>query len=241
MYNKMNKSKYTCEQCNKNYSKKGLLDQHKPFCTFIHTSAKEHQGSMIEMPSQEIMFQYIVHLTKKYEQLEQKIANIEKTSTHSRKTHISDYLKILKQPLISYSEWMNQIEVSYNDLEKLFEYDLKMCIKSVLDDVVDSDMPLFAFQEKQNSIYIYDTKWRLMTNDEISRLISVISHRILKKYMSWASENREHMEENPKNQELAMVYMSKANGLNCSLENLTTEIKKWLFTKICVSNKQIEF
>jgi hypothetical protein len=207
----------------------------------MHTSAKEHETKSIVMPSQEIMFQYIVHLTKKVEHLEEKLSRIEKSSTINKKTHINDYLKTCKDPLYTYSEWLNHIEVTEQDLEKLFEYDIKICIKSVLEDVVDSDMPFMAFQEKQNAIYIFDTKWRLMTAEEFSRLVSIISHRILKKYMSWANDHREQLESNPKSQELAMSYMSKANGLNCSSEQVSSEIKKWLFTKISTSNKAIEY
>jgi hypothetical protein len=241
MYNKMSNSKYCCKQCNKNYSKKTLLDQHQPFCVFIHTSAKEHENNSVVLPSQEIMFQYIVHLTKKVEHLEEKLSRIEKSSTISKKTHINDYLKTIKAPLYTYSEWLSQIEVTDEDLEKLFEYDIKICIKSVLSDVIDSDMPFMAFQEKQNAIYIFDTKWRPMTTEEFSRLVSVLSHRILKKYMSWANEHREELESNPKSQELAMSYMSKANGLNCSLEQTSSDIKKWIFTKISTSNKALEY
>ena len=240
MYNKMSNSKYCCKQCNKKYSKKTLLDQHQPFCAFIHTTAKEHENKSIPLPSQELMFQYIVHLTKKYEQLEDKLSRLEKSSNISKKTHINDYLKTLKTPLFTYTEWLNQIAISDQDLEKLFEYDIKICIKSVLEDVLDPDMPFIAFQEKQNAIYIFDTSWRSMTSIEFSRLISVLSHRILKKYMCWANENREHLESTQQNQELAMSYMSKANGLNCNTEQVCTEVKKWLFTKISTSNKAIE-
>jgi hypothetical protein len=48
------------------------------------------------------------------------------------------------------------------------------------------------------------------------------------------------LDENPKNQELSMIYMCKANGLNNNLEKMTSEIKKWLFTHICVSVKDID-
>lgn len=236
MYNKMS-NKYCCKQCNKSYYKKSSLDQHQPFCIFIHTTSKEHETT-ISLPSQEIMFQYIVHLTKKYEKLEEKISRLEKSSCVNKKTQINDILKTYKTPLFTYSEWLNKIEVSYQDLEKLFEFDMKLCIKSVLNDVLDSDMPFIAFQQKPNDIYIFDTKWRSITNEEFLKMISILSHRVLKKYMSWANENREFLESSIKNQELAMSYMSKAN--NCNLENCTKDIKKWIFNKILTTNKVVE-
>lgn len=235
----MSRCKYVCQQCDNKYTTKSLLQQHQPICVFIHTSAKEEKPIL---PSPEIMFQYIVHLTKKYEKLEQKIKNIERTANYNKKAHINEYLKIMREPRITYSEWLKQIEVSQQNLDKLFEHDLKMCIQSIFADMLDSasDTPLHAFKEKQNTIYIYDDIWRLMTTEEFARLISIVSHRILQKYMCWANENRAYLEENPKNQDLEMIYMSKANGLNCNSEKLTVEIKKWLFLKICVSIKENE-
>jgi hypothetical protein len=58
--------------------------------------------------------------------------------------------------------------------------------------------------------------------------------------MYWANEHRAQLELNPKTQELAMSYMSKANGLNCNLDQTISDIKKWIFTKISTSNKTIE-
>lgn len=238
--NKMSKGKYTCTMCNKHCSTKSLLDQHQTFCIFIHTSSKEQSQSNIQIPSQEIMFQYIIHLTKKYEQLEQKISKIEKSTTNIRKKHINDYIASLKEPTLSYSQWLNKIEITQGHLDKLFSGDLKMCIKNVLEDVLHDGVPLLAFQQKQNIIYIFDTKWRIITNEEFSKLISIISHRILKKYMSWANDHKEQLESNSKMQELSMIYMSKANGLNCNIDTCSSDIKKWLFTKISISMKNIE-
>ena len=236
----MSKSKYICEQCDKKYLTKSLLQQHQPICIYIHSLSTQHEKS-VQIPSQEIMFQYIVHLTKKYEKLEEKVKNMEKMANYKKKMHINEYLKNTKKPIITYTEWVNQLEVSEYDLNQLFENDLKTCIKSVLEDMLDSDMPLVAFREKKNEIYIYDDeKWHAITKEEFNRLISIVSHRVLKKYVSWADKNKEIFDENPKNQELSMIYMCKANGLNVNIEKMTAEIKKWLFTHICVSVKDMD-
>ena len=232
MYIRMSRAKYTCEQCNKQYSRKSSLDQHTPFCKFIHTPAKD-RANIVQIPSQEVMFQYMIHLTQKYEQLEQKLAKIEMATGRIKKTTIEDTLRTMAKPVLTYNEWLNQLEITDDNLQKLFDYDLKICIKSVLEDALDEDNPFTAFQEKPNIIYIYDEKWRMITAEEFSKLISVISHRILKKYMSWANENREKIDGNTKFQELAMSYMSKANGLNCNLGQVNIDAKKWMFSKMC--------
>lgn len=235
----MSKSKYICEQCDAKYLTKSLLQQHQPICVYIHSSSTDDGGKSVQIPSQEILFQYIVHLTKKYEKLEEKVKNIEKIANYRKKMHINEYLKNIKKPKMTYTEWVNQIEVSEYDLNQLFENDLKTCIKSVLEDMLDSDGPLVAFREKKNEIYIYDhEKWYAITKEEFNRLISIVSHRVLKKYVSWADKNKELLDGN---QELSMTYMCKANGLNVNMEKITAEIKKWIFTHICVSVKDIDY
>lgn len=223
----MSKGKYLCEYCDAKYSSKLSLQQHRPICVYINSSRESEKS--VKIPSQEVMFQYIVHLTKKCEKLEEKVKNIEKIANYKKRRNVNDYLKNAKPPKMSYAEWVNQIEVSDYDLNTLFENDLKTCIKSILEDMTYSDIPLVSLQEKKNEIYVYDENWHVMTKEEFDRLISIISHRVLKKYVAWSNANEEILE---KNKDLSVIYMSK---LNSNSEKLTAEMKKWLFAKICVS------
>lgn len=223
----MSKGKYLCEHCDAKYSSKLLLQQHRPICAYIYSSRETEKS--VKIPSQEVMFQHIVHLTKKYEKLEEKVKNIEKIANYKKRRNVNDYLKNAKPPKINYTEWVNQIEVSNYDLNILFENDLNTCIKSILEDMIYSDMPLLSLQERKNDIYIYDEKWHMITKEEFDRLIMIISHRALKKYVLWSNANKEYLE---KNKDLSVIYMSK---LNSNSEKLTAEMKKWLFAKICVS------
>ena len=117
-------------------------------------------------------------------------------------------------------------------------------MKSVLDRYFskeeNSDVPLFAFQQKANYLYLYDTQWRLMTQTEIESLVSVLSHRVLKKYMEWENVHRSEIENNAKMQENAMCYLSKANGIHCRLDIRVSEIKKWIFDKVNQNFRNID-
>lgn len=79
----MSKCNYKCKQCNNKYSNKSLLQQHEPICIFLHSSSSNEKS--LQIPSQEIMFQYIIHLTKKYEKLEEKMKNIERITNYKKK------------------------------------------------------------------------------------------------------------------------------------------------------------
>jgi len=186
--------------------------------------------------NQDKIMEQLILLTAKYEHLEKKMAKIEKACTVSRRKNITEYLTTLRAPALSYSSWLSTITVSDAHLEKLFAGDLKICIKEILEDILDADdIPLYAFRQKQNTIYMYDDKWRLMTTDEFARFVSIISHRVVKKYTGWALAHKDEFETDQKSQDKAMHYMSKAHGLDCSVESRTNYIKKWIFTKINVS------
>jgi hypothetical protein len=102
------------------------------------------------------------------------------------------------------------------------------------------DVPLFAFQQKPNYLYVYDTEWRLMTSQEIDRFVYVLSHRVLRKYMEWETAHRAEIDRNPKMEEKAMCYLSKANGIHCRMEMRVSEIKQWIFARVNQNFRNIE-
>ena len=69
-----------------------------------------------------------------------------------------------------------------------------------------------------------------MTQDELVKWMNTMGQRVLKTYLEWAQENRDYL--NTKDEDVKMVYLSKANGLNCKKERLYKEIKQWLYIKL---------
>jgi hypothetical protein len=101
--------------------------------------------------------------------------------------------------------------------------------------------PLRAFTQKPQTLYIFENDvWKPIQHYEFNNFISVLSHRILKKYLEWKKINQENIESSEKMQELNIQYMQKANGYGKSSEQRSTEMKKWIFSKIQKSIKMIE-
>ena len=243
----MNRQKYKCTTCNTNFQTKHILKSHESLCVFIHTSAKEHSinNEFIKqpLPSQKAMFQYILHLTNKYNNLEEKVAKLEKKTNISFRKNFNEYIKTLEKPSINYTTWVQSIQITEHDLLVLFENDLESCLKNILHTLItnDNDVPIRAFTEKQHRFYIYDTtEWRTIDTEEFKKMISLISHKVLRKYTEWAKEHREEWVDNQQMQDRAMIYLSKANGMNSSSETRTSNIKKWLFTKIHKSLNHVD-
>ena len=241
----MQKTKYRCPHCTTCFPTKKLGELHSTICTMIHSAEQTTSETLqISVPSKETMFQYLIHLTEKYQQLEKKMEKMEKTAFSVKKKSIKEYLQTHNPPSKNYSVWLSEIKVSSEDLNILFTENLLDCIKSLLERYIakeeNHDVPLFAFQQKANYLYLYDTQWRLMTQTEIENLVSVLSHRVLKKYMEWENVHRSEIENNAKMQENAMCYLSKANGIHCRFDIRVSEIKKWIFDKVNQNFRNID-
>lgn len=243
----MRSSQYRCQRCYTVCPNKTTLNHHTSMCNFIHISSKEHAidhyFNNIELPSQESMARYIFDLTKKYDELEQKVAKLQKSIIPLRRKQIGEYLEELPPPKKTFPEWSQSITIPDESLEVLFKHDLKFAIKHVLEDIIDNreQLPIRAFSQKPNIFYLYDTasEWRLMSPDEFIRFVEKVEFKFSKKYAEWAREHQHEIQSNEKAQEQSLVYMAKVNGVKQgSHGNRISDVKKWLYSKLAVSLKQ---
>ena len=237
-------AQYRCSQCYTNCPTQKIFQLHTTMCKFIHTSSYERTidqfYTKMEVPSQEAMAQYIFHLTHKYQELEDKLNKLQHSVIQTRRKSINEYLEQLSPPDQCFSEWASSIEIPDNALDILFKTDLKSGTRFVIDTLFeDKDPPIRAFSQKQNTFYLYDktSEWRAMTGEEFTKWIEKIEHKFLKKFNNWIKENQDEMYTTPQGQDKIVCYMAKVNGMK--QPNRVSDIKKWLYSKIAVSLKQV--
>jgi hypothetical protein len=116
-------------------------------------------------------------------------------------------------------------------------------LEEYIDTITTNKLPLKSFSQKTNVFYLFeDGKWRVQTSEEFRQLISILSHRVLRKYLEWKSENqRENEPMNEKAQEMNILYMNKVSGFGKTFESRVYDVRKWIFGKIQVSLKNIDF
>jgi hypothetical protein len=234
---------YKCSLCDKQYKNSSTFTRHTAVCKFIQISSKDRNLTteyVEKNPSLEDVYKLFVNLCVENANLKRRVDTLERNNYMNKKKTIHDYLIMLPKDIIPYSVWINQLVVREENLNTLFSSNLIECMKSVLDAFLDEKAPLRAFSQKQYIIYILENeKWNPISISEFSNLISVLSHRILKKYLEWKNINKELIETNEKMHELNIQYMQKANGFGKSQDQRCTEIKKWIFTKIQKSLKSV--
>ena len=240
----MRSSQHRCQRCYTICPNKSTLNHHTSMCNFIHISSKEHAidnyFNNIELPSQEAMAHYIFTLSRKYDELEQKLAKLQKQVIPMRRKQINEYLEELPPPKKTFPEWSQSIQISDESLEILFNNDLKTAIKHVLENI-DEHSPIRAFSQKPNIFYLYDTasEWRQMNPEEFTKFIEKLEFKFSKKYTEWSRKHQAEIESNEKSQQQALDYMAKVNGVRQGAPaHRINEIKKWLYSNLAVSLKQ---
>lgn len=239
---------YKCKFCERQYKNSQPFTRHIALCKFIQISSKERilSAEYIEKnPSIENIYNIVINLCVENNKLKNRIEILERNHYINKKKTIQDYLSLIPKDIIYYSVWVNQLVVSDENLQVLFSSNIVECMKSMLETsfllINIEKTPLRAFTQKPQTLYIFENDiWKPIQHYEFINFISVLSHRILKKYLEWKKMNEIHIESSEKMQELNIQYMQKANGYGKTPEQRCTEIKKWIFSKIQKSIKMME-
>jgi len=244
--------KYSCPYCLIKKQTKDTFNRHIGLCKFIHTSSKEHKinsDTLEEVPNQHILLQYILDLSEKYEKLEAKVNKMQNASFQLRKKNVDEYIKTIAPCPILFSDWVQKCVVSDKALKSLFENDIKECLKILIYQTLEEndDIPLKAFTQRPNTIFIYDESkddnkyvWRPLIHQELEHYTRILCHRILKKYLEWTRDHSNDLERDSKLQELSMIYLNKANGSSTTLEQRMTEVRKAIISNVQISLKNLE-
>jgi len=227
---------------------KDNFEYHKKLCKYMRKSSEEQQiGNYYSdtkiHPSYEAMAQYIFHLTKKYEDLEQKFTKLQQSVITTRRKSIQEYLDELPDPTETFQKWVKSIEITDKTVESFknscdIKHTIQLQLESSLFDAND-DKPLLAFSQRQNTLFLYDNtkkdntkEWRTMTTEEFQNFIEKIRRKISIKFSIYM---REQDTSNYQDEEKRASYTKNLNSIK---PNSISELKKWLYSKISVSLKQ---
>jgi hypothetical protein len=208
-----------------------------------------HQQSVI-MPSQHVLLQCILELSKKCDRLETKLQNLHLAEYRAKRRTVEEYLKMLPIPNAAFHDWIRQIELTRTDLEFIFEHTMKDGITNVLETRLEKTTgtpPIQCFYERPNTIYVYDETaqepatattatpsivgtWRSLKAEEFRKIVLQWMQRLMKLYLEWKEQNAMMIERNEQMGQMALVYMQKINGGN--LESHLRLIKKTLYDNI---------
>lgn len=192
---------FQCKYCFQKWQKLENMEKHAIMCGFWHKSSKIHEDDYDSTPTISELFKVVKEFAYKCDKLQKRVDKLENRQFTLQKKQILDYLQ--EHPATSSAiDLFRTFNISRAHLEIVFEDDLsagiKACIKTHLQGV---SLPICAFTQKPNTLYVYDTisqndsldsvsrKWHIMTNAELDKLISILSFKFLQSFMAWKKEN----------------------------------------------------
>jgi hypothetical protein len=252
---------FECTYCYRKYRKKENYDKHVSCCEFFYRSRREHPDTIYEpIPSQRELYQLVKELAYKCDKLQQKIDKLENANRNMHRKQITEYLKEYIPEINAY-RWAHQIIIEEKHLKTVFENTIIEGLKEVMREHIFQNSPFCSFYQKNNTLYTYncesdedsertESKWHIITNKELDKIISIISYKFLKAFVEWKQtiespschyEDEVDVEISKSDQEITeqiaedlkkeqLMYMMKINGNrvygNLNFSRIGDEVKR---------------
>lgn len=189
----MSKNKYTCDHCNKEYTRKIYFDRHVLCCNLRALATERGHVELEEMndtPSQRELYLMLQELIKKQYEMEKEIKKLKQNSFRDLKTTtVFQRLESISMSF-DFESWRDLIKIQNTDLTETFHHGITHGILSILKSSIlefDGEVPIRAFDESPDCFYIYaDSTWSKITNEDFKKLIHKINHLIIQKFKSWS-------------------------------------------------------
>jgi hypothetical protein len=219
--NKIKHSAMCCIYCGKSYKTRINLDKHLILCEITHQSKHVNKGShsngntyddaeddiMQQTISSKKLYQIVMQLALKCNRLESKVADFSKYANKNiQKIDVIDYLNntttTTTNPLL-FENITEIITVEQSDIEFLFHNSFTETVNLILSrsiykkDNEDIVLPIAAFKEKKNTIYVYSKTqsqnqnpcWSIVTRENFIRFLNIIQFKISKALSEWRKKN----------------------------------------------------
>jgi hypothetical protein len=223
--NKIKHSAMCCIYCGKSYKTRINLDKHLILCEITHQSkhvntCSHSNGNTYDDAEDDIMqqtisskklYQIVMQLALKCNRLESKLADLSKYANKNiQKIDVIDHLNNSTKSTntsttntLLFENITEIITVEQSDIEFLFHNSFTETVNLILSrsiykkDNEDVVLPIAAFKEKKNTIYVYSKNqsqnqnpcWSIVTRENFIRFLNIIQFKISKALSEWRKKN----------------------------------------------------
>jgi hypothetical protein len=246
-------SRLCCEYCGKEYKRRLNHDKHFILCEIVHKAKKkdkridkETEELNEELPSQKQMYKIILELALKYNKLEEKMELMSKwVDKTKKKINVLDWLNTSSnlKPELIFDNLADNISILESDLDLLFNsnfYDMlnEIFVRNIYNKN-DTEISLFAFIQKTNTIYVYTNQnsdselvWVELSREKLIYFLNKVHFKIVKALLEWNKKNKEKINFNEQMEEMYNKSNIKLMGIDFKNETTLSKIKSSIYNKM---------
>jgi hypothetical protein len=202
-------TKYVCSQCNKEYTARNSLWYHQKKCTpkneTVDTTAPATTNTndplIIQLLARNTeLMEMLIAQNKEIQKAQPTSTTINQTTNNNnnQRFNINLFLNETCKDAINFSDFVKNIQISYEDLENNAQLGFVNGISKIfLDNLKQLDVnerPIHCTDVKRETMYIKDeNEWTKQSDDEkLQKAIQTVSYRSMGKLAEWKQENPDY-------------------------------------------------
>jgi hypothetical protein len=160
--------KQKCSICNKKFTRLTALRRHRGICELLNQSNRCQKADLEEiadLPPINELWSIVKTLVQENIKLKKDMEKIKNwVHTKKKKINIINWLNENKKPVLTFQEWKLKINIYDSDLNLIFDNGFITGIAYILERnlKLTEELPIRAFQQKSNCLYIYEDKGNLL-------------------------------------------------------------------------------
>ena len=246
-------SRLCCEYCGKEYKRRINLDKHFILCEILYKAKKkdrridkETEETNEEMPTQKQMYKMILELALKYNKLEEKMELMSKwVDKTKKKINVLDWLNSSSnlKPELIFDDLADSISILETDLDLLFNSNFYDMLNEIFTrnfyNNDESEISLFAFIQKANTIYIYsrdisslELVWIELSREKLIYFLNKVHFKIVKALLEWKKIYFEKINNSDQMEEMYNKAKIKLMGIDFKQDSTLSKIKLSIYNKM---------
>ena len=258
---KYNSHPMYCEFCGKCYKTIVNLNKHILLCEVVNRCVNKpgtiDKSINENLPSQETMYKIIESLAMKYNKLEEKMEQLQKwVDKKKKKINIIEWLNENDKicPLYDFDSIIDKLNITQTAVDFLFSNSFYDTVNEILSiyynnhnnnsNQENKTIPLFAFNQKANLIYVFNKNdaqslWKELSKDQLVDFLDKIQTKITRCLKEWKKINEDKVRNDNKYSELYSKTIIKIMDVKFNNETTVTRYKSLLYNKIKVDMKNL--
>jgi uncharacterized protein YeeX (DUF496 family) len=210
----------------------------------IHREPHEND----RLPSYQELVTLVGLLVMKNNKLEERVDGLQKWVEKSKKKiNIVDWLNTNVKPSMTFIEFLGSIVLNENHIVYLNENNMIKTMTHIFEEYIKRDigLPIYAFSEKPNTLYLFDDateKWSEMTKDNLISVMYYVDRQVQLEITKWSDANSEKIKHNDKWSQMFNKLVGKANALSYRDDATLGKLKGVVFQLLkCEVKKYVEY